>query len=286
MSSGEKYLEESEEFSKNYDLSDTVILSVPYDKTSTYGKGADKGPKAIIDAYPNLEFYDAETKEEFYPNKIFIDKPILENSSPDKMVEEVKKRVESHLSKNKFVVLIGGEHSVSVGTIYAHAKKFKNMSILQFDAHADLREDYHGSKYNHACIMRRAQEVSKTVQVGIRSVAANEKNNLQKVFFAHDIAGKSGWQKKVADSLSKNVYVTIDLDVFDSSIMPSTGTPEPGGLNWYEVVNTLKEVAKTKNIVGFDIVELCPKKENSAPDFLAAKLLFKLLIYKKLYAKK
>lgn len=287
MGGGENNIDKSEEFSTNYKTSKVIFLPIPYDKTSTYSKGADKGPKAIIEAYPNLEFYDIETNEDYYPKNIFIEKPIKENKSPESMVKSVEINAKNHLSNNKFVVGLGGEHSISAGLIYAHAKKYKNMTILQFDAHADLREEYHGSKNNHACIMSRAKEVSKIVQVGIRSVCEAEKDSFQKVFFAHQIYEDEkknvDWIRHVVDSLSENVYVTIDLDVFDSSIMPSTGTPEPGGLNWYQITNVLKEVAKKRKIVGFDIVELLPKKDNPAPDFLAAKLIFKILIYKKKY---
>lgn len=275
----------SEEDKEKFSIKPTpiVFIPVPYDGTSTYNKGADKGPKALLDAYPNMEFYEIETGVELYPESIFVESPILENSSPEKMVEAVSKKVKEHIKNKAFVVTIGGEHSVSIGAINEHAKKYKNMSVLQFDAHADLRDEYHGSKYNHACVMRRAQQVAKTVQVGIRSVAAEEKDAFQKVFFAHEIVGKKDIVWDIINSLTDNVYITIDLDVFDSSIMPSTGTPEPGGLDWYDMMRILKEVAKEKKIVGLDIVELLPKKEDPAPDFLAAKLLFKTLAYRQYY---
>lgn len=287
MGGGINNIDKCEDFCSNYKTSKVVFLPIPYDGTSTYCKGADKGPAAMIEAYPNLEFYDVETDFEYYPEHIFVEKPIKEKKTPELMVEATEKEANKHLSNNKFLVGLGGEHSVSAGLIYAHSKKYKNMTVLQFDAHADLREEYHGTKNNHACIIKRAQDVAKTVQVGIRSVSASEKNNFQKVFFAHDIYNDEkknvDWIKKVVESLSDNVYVTIDLDVFDSSIMPSTGTPEPGGLNFYQVTNVLKEVAKTKKIVGFDVVELLPRKENPSPDFLAAKLIFKILVYKQKY---
>lgn len=258
-----------------------VILPIPYDGTSTWGKGADKGPAAIIEASANMELYDIETDSEVYKQGIFTEKPVTEKSSPEKMVEAVKKKVQELLKKNLFTVLLGGEHSVSIGTIYAHAQKYKNLTVLQLDAHSDMRSEYHGSKNNHACVMARAQEVAKTMQVGIRSMDAGEKKNLAKstVFFAEKIQEDKQWQEKVLASLTENVYVTIDLDVFDPSIMPSTGTPEPGGLGWYEVLTLLKKVAQQKKVVGFDVVELCPNKINKSPDFLTAKLIYKLLSY-------
>ncbi len=261
----------------------TVILPVPYDGTSTWIKGADKGPSAIIEASVNMEIYDIESDSEVYKKiGIFTDKPITEKFSPESMVAAVKKRVENYLAKDKFVVLLGGEHSVSIGCIKAHAEKYKNMSVLQLDAHSDLRQEYHGSKNNHACIMARALEICPIVQAGIRSMDISEKKlmNKKNVFFAEDIYNKKDWINKAVSKLTKNVYITIDLDVFDPSIMPSTGTPEPGGLLWYDVLKLLKTVCIKRNVVGFDIVELCPNKINKSPDFLAAKLIYKLLNYK------
>ena len=160
----------------------------------------------------------------------------------------------------------------------AFAKFYKDITFLQLDAHSDLRDEYEGSKYNHACAMARIKENGPIVQVGIRSMDKSEKSNMDKkrVFFSHDIQNNNSWIKKVLKLLTKNVYITIDLDVFDPGIMPSTGTPEPGGLGWYKVIDLLKEVCKIKNLVGFDVNEMMPGK-NKAPDFLAAKLIYKLI---------
>ena len=258
-----------------------VIVPVPYDKTSTWIKGADKGPQAIIEASANMELYDIETDSEVFRQGIFTDKPVLCKSSPDVMAGLVEKRVNGLLSKGKFTVSIGGEHSVSIGAIKAHAKKFEKFSVLQLDAHSDLREEYHGSKFNHACVMARVREICPIVQVGIRSMDTCEKKNLDysRIFFAEDIYNNKNWIPKVLKKLTENVYITIDLDCFDSSVMPSTGTPEPGGLFWYDCIELLKKVSRSKNIVGFDVVEMCPNKVNKAPDFLAAKLIYKLLSY-------
>ena len=155
------------------------------------------------------------------------------------------------------------------------------MTVLQLDAHADLRDEYDGSKFNHACVMARIKELCPAVQVGIRSMDISEKESIDpdKTFFAKDIVDTADWIQNVISLLSDNVYVTIDLDVFDPSIVPSTGTPEPGGLGWYEVLSLLKNLSSAKNIVGFDVVELCPNENNKAPDFLAAKLIYKFLSY-------
>lgn len=262
-----------------------VIVPVPYDETSTWGKGADKGPEALLDASANMELYDIETDSEIYKIGIFTDEPVTEKSSPEKMVEAVTKRVGSHIKNDKFTIVIGGEHSVSIGAIKAHAENYDRLSILQIDAHTDLREEYHGTKNNHACVMARARQIAPIVQVGIRSTAgpAEEVLDKSRIFFAEDIYGSREWIKEVVGKLTKNVYITIDLDVFDPSIMPSTGTPEPGGLLWYDVLTLLNQVVTKKNIVGFDVVELCPNEHNKAPDFLAARLIYKLLSYKFAY---
>jgi len=270
-----------EEYS-DADNSGIVIIPVAYDGTSTWVKGADKGPAAIIEASANMELYDIETDSEVYKQGIFTETPIEGEISTREMVEAVVENVRYYLGKDKFTIVIGGEHSVNIGSVKAHAEKYDDLTILQLDAHTDLRDEYNGSKYNHACVMARAKEVCQIVQVGVRSMDASEKDFMDssRTFFAKDIYNNTDWIKRVISMLSDNVYITIDLDVFDPSIMPSTGTPEPGGLLWYDVLALLKTVSNKKNIVGFDVVELCPDAGNKAPDFLAAKLIYKLLSYK------
>jgi agmatinase len=259
-----------------------AIIPVPYDATSSWVKGADRGPAAILEASANVENYDIESDSEPYKVGIFTDKPILEKSSPEKMVAAVEKRITEHLSADRFPIVLGGEHSVSIGAIKAQAKRHKKLTVLQLDAHSDLRAEYHGSRFSHACVMASARELCPAVQVGIRSMDVCEKSRLKKsnVFFAEEIHGKRGWFNKAASLLEGNVYVTIDLDVFDPSIMPSTGTPEPGGLGWYEVLDLLRLVFRKANVTGFDVVEMCPNPANKSPDFLAAKLIYKLISYK------
>ncbi|MDP2736889.1 MAG: agmatinase [bacterium] len=269
------------EYSK-LETSKVVILPVPYDGTSTWGKGADKGPAAILEASANMELYDIETDSEVYRKNIFTAKPVIEKGAPEKMVKKVKSAVDELLQQNKFVVALGGEHSVTNGVVQAYVDKYKDLSVLQLDAHSDLRPDYLGSKYSHASVMSRVRELCPIVQVGIRSMDVVEKPFIDKerVFFAENIYNKTDWHEQAINKLTDKVYITIDLDVFDPSILPSTGTPEPGGLDWYQVLEFLKKVILEKDVVGFDIVELCPNKNERSSDFLAAKLIYKLLSYK------
>lgn len=264
-----------------YTNSRIVVVPVPYDGTSTWVKGADKGPEAVIKASANMELYDIETDSQVYQDGISTDEAIAADQSVTEMVEVVRARVQSHLANNKFTVVVGGEHSVSIGAVAAHAGRYPGMTVLQLDAHSDLRNEYEGSRYNHACVMARVRELCPIVQVGIRSMDISEKPALVagRVFFAENIHGSMTWIDEVVAKLTEHVYITIDLDVFDPSIMSSTGTPEPGGLLWYEVLALLKAVCRRRTVVGFDVVELCPVETNWAPDFLAAKLIYKVLSY-------
>jgi len=259
-----------------------VLSTVPYDGTSTWQKGADKGPQAFLDASENMELYDIETDSEVYKQGIFMPDVITENSSPEAMTEAVYRLTKEYILKDKFVTTFGGEHSISIGAIRAHNEVFHNLTVLQIDAHADLRKEYEGSSCNHACALYEANETTNLIQVGIRSMDASEKRvmNLDNVFFAHEMAQDEFWMDAAIELMSDNVYITIDLDGFDPSICPGTGTPEPGGLMWYESLEFFKKVFEQKNVVGFDIVELCPNETEKSSDFLAAKLYYKLLTYK------
>lgn len=262
--------------------SEVVILPVPYDGTSTWIKGADQGPSALIEASENMELYDIETDSECYLKGIFTAAPVNENETPETMAQAVCERVNEYLHQNKFVVTVGGEHSVSIGAIEAHASFFKELTIVQIDAHADLRDTYMGSRYNHACVMARAQELAPVIQTGIRSMSAEEKKeiNRERVFYSYDIRNNKNWIQEILNLLTKNVYITFDLDALDPAIMPSTGTPEPGGMEWHETLQLLKAICRQSNLVGCDVVELCPNPTNKAPDFLAAKLIYKILSYR------
>lgn len=259
-----------------------LLQSIPYDGTSTWGKGADKGFEAFLEAAENMELFDIETNTEVFRKGIHILPEIGGNSSPEAVYSAIKAQTRHLLTLDKFLTFFGGEHAISIGIIEAFGQTFPDLSVLQLDAHADLRETYLGSPYNHACAMHQASKTTNLVQVGIRSMDTCEKKFLdpEKCFFAHDMHSDNTWQEASMDLLSDNVYLTIDLDVLDPSIMPSTGTPEPGGMEWYTILEYLKKVFRNKNIVGFDIVEFAPIKDHRAPDFLVAKLYYKLLSYK------
>jgi agmatinase len=265
----------------DYRSAKIVVLPIPYDYTATWQKGADQGAEAIIEASAHVELYDIETDSEVHLHGIHtFESPHLPRS-PEKLTQIVRERFSAFADDDKFPVMLGGNHSVTPGAVQGLKDHFADLTVLQLDAHADLRESYHGSMFNHACVMARIEEICQTVQVGIRSMSREEFNRLDtvRVFLARDIFLRSDWVEKVVELLSANVYVTIDLDVFDPSTVPSTGTPEPGGLSWYQVIGLLKEVAENRNVVGFDVVELLPNKHNKAPDFIAAKLVLKFLSY-------
>lgn len=270
-----------EEFT-NYESARIVVLPVPYDGTSTWLKGADKGPAAILEASANMELYDIETDSEVYTKGIATLEPVTEDSSPEAMSDAVEMKVDALLNDKKFPVILGGEHSVSIGVFRAFAKHYENYSVLQLDAHSDMRDSYEGSDHNHACVMARAKEMATVAQVGIRSSCIEEKHNIDpdRIFYAHEIKESSNWMYDVSEKLNDNVYVTIDLDVLDPAYMPSTGTPEPDGMNYREVINFLKLINERHNIIGLDVVELCPNDINKAPDFLASKLIYQILSMK------
>ncbi|MDR1113435.1 MAG: agmatinase [Bacteroidales bacterium] len=256
-----------------------VLIPVPYDATSTFIKGADKGPQAIIDASDSLELYDIQYNIEACAAGIHTDKPIIDTSSPEKMVKSVYQRVKAFLAENKRIGLLGGEHSISIGAIRAVSENFPQLSVLQIDAHADLRDNYHNSPYNHACVMRQAQACANVVQVGIRNVCREEQGYIvpENIFYAHQIQDNTQWIEQVTERLTDNVYLTVDLDGLDPSILPATGTPLPGGLGWYPLLQLLERVIKTKKVVAFDVVELCPQEQHKASDVLAAALVYKII---------
>ncbi|HZJ35571.1 MAG TPA: agmatinase [Gillisia sp.] len=257
-----------------------VLIPVPYDGTSSWQKGADKGPEAFLEASENMELYDIETRTEVYRKGIYLAPPVTEDSSPEKMVEAVHKTTKNYINQDKFVTLFGGEHSVSIGAIRAFNESFPELTVVQIDAHADLRPEYEGSPYNHACAVHEASKKANLVQVGIRSMDVSEVEHMDEnqVYFAHDLY--EDWMDDAIGQMTPNVYITIDLDAFDPSILPSTGTPEPGGMFYYETLEFLQMMFKKKNVVGFDIVELCPNDLDKSSDFLAAKLYYKMLSYK------
>ncbi len=280
------YLGLEDEYS-SFKKSKAAIMQAPYDKTTTYIHGAVNGPAAIIDASRYMERYDDELNQETFKVGIHTMEPlVIQDLSSEEMVDKVYAQSLELLKANKFPVMLGGEHSVTIGAVKAFKEIYPNLSVLQLDAHNDMRDVYFGSRLNHGCVARRISEICPIVQVGTRSISREEKDFLAtsaggkiKTLSVYDILEMPMWKDAVSNSLSDSVYITIDLDVFDPSLVPATGTPEPGGLGWYETLSLLREVTKDKKVVGFDVVELCPVKGNIASDFLAAKLLYRLLGY-------
>jgi len=258
-----------------------VIVPVPYDGTSTWHKGADTGPEALLEASAAVELYDIETAREPWRDGIRTLAALDVPADPEGMSSVVRETVSAILEGGELPVVLGGEHSVTIGAVDAAADRFDDLTVLQIDAHADTREEYEGSSHNHACVMARARERSLIVQVGIRAVDATEMPGLDpaRVFWAHDIvpATDDSWMEEVVRLLTGHVYVTIDLDAFDPALIPATGTPEPGGLEWYTVNRLLRRVARASRVVGFDVVELLPAEGHHASAFAAAKLVYRFL---------
>ncbi|MDA3866627.1 MAG: agmatinase [Salinivirgaceae bacterium] len=259
-----------------------LLQSIPYDGTSTWGKGANNGFEAFLDAAENMELFDIETQSEVYKKGVHILPAITEDSSPEAMKEAVLNSTRQLIKTGKFLTFFGGEHSVSIGTIEAFCDEHENLTVLQLDAHADLRPEYAGSACNHACAAHHASQHCNLVQVGIRSMDESERPFISstKCFFAHQMQENKEWMQKAIDQMTDKVYLTIDLDALDPAIMPATGTPEPGGMQWYETLQFLKMVFQQKEVVAFDIVELAPIENLKHPQFLVAKLYYKLLSYK------
>jgi agmatinase len=275
-----------EEHSK-YETSRAVIFPVPLERTTTYEHGTRNGPAAILAASRNMELYDEELGIEPYKEFGIVTLPAIDtmDGTLQEVLEELFTAESELFADGKFPVALGGEHSLTPPLVSAAAKKFKNLSVLQIDAHADLRDKYQGNPASHACAMRRVVEICPAVQVGIRSLCEEEARDIPnlpvKVYWAKDIARAplKTWIAKVLGDLSSHVYVTIDVDGFDPSVVPATGTPEPGGLDWHQVTSLMRAVAGHKKIVGMDVVELLPQPGHHASDFLAAKLVYKCLGY-------
>jgi agmatinase len=271
-----------EEEYAGFEKAAVLFQSIPYDGTSTWGKGADKALDAFLEAAENMEVYDIETNSEVYKKGVYMYPPLNGMTSPDIMFKISYDAAKNMLNTNKFVTFFGGEHSISIGVIKAVYEKHPDITILQLDAHADLRKDYMGTPYNHACALHDASKNTNLVQVGIRSMTDEELEylNRDQCFFAEDIYGTTDWMQKSIDLMGDKVYITFDLDALDPSIMPATGTPEPGGLDWNTTIRYLRKVFEQREVVGFDLVELAPIEGNKASNFLTAKLYYKMLSYK------
>jgi agmatinase len=263
-----------------------LILPVPYEATVSFGGGTRHGPQAIIDASGTVELYDHEYEDEPYRVGVATLEPVpLTVEGPEAALRELRRAYAAVLDRRKFVVLLGGEHSVSVPPILEHAarlrKKGRRLSVLQLDAHGDLRDSWEGSRFSHACAMRRVVDEVDLVQVGIRAIAVEERSVMRRrkvtTVFAEELERDESWIDRALAALGRDVYLTIDVDYFDPSLVPSTGTPEPGGGTWYPTVRLLERLFRTKRVVAADVVELAPIPGLVAPQFLAAKLVYRLI---------
>jgi agmatinase len=274
-----------EEFS-SFDSSRVIVFPVSYEGTVSYGTGTGGGAMAIVEASRNMELYEEETDAEVYKIGIHTLEEFAPRETPEAMMNALYERTKELLGEDKFLCLLGAEHSVSAPVIRAHAEQFHNLSVLQIDAHADLRDEYDGTPHSHASIMARVVKDLRipSVQVGIRSISSDEARALDagiptKIFWAKDIVGRTDWINEAVNSLTENVYLTIDIDGLDPSLVPTTGTPEPGGLGWYETLTLIRKLAEKRRIVGMDLVEFSKTENSDAPAFLCAKLVYKSLAY-------
>lgn len=267
-----------------WDDSRFAVLPVPYDLTSTYQSGSRRGPMAIIQASANLELYDEELGQETYLAGIHTLEAVEARAGgPAQMMEAVRGAVAGILAADKTPVILGGEHSISYGAVKAAKEKYPEIGVLQLDAHADLRDGYQESPFSHAAVARRISEICPLIQLGIRSMSREEADFIRQgkvaSFSADYIRENEGWENMILDILPDDLYVTLDLDVLDPAFMPATGTPEPGGLSWRELLGILKIVGMNKRVRAFDVVELAPIPGMVAPDFLAAKLIYRFMGY-------
>ncbi len=267
------------------DSARVVIIPVPYDGTASFKGGARYGPRAIINASRHLEDYDIELDRDISQVGIHTAPEIIPDASgPRAVIEQVRRAVASVLARGKLPVVLGGEHTVTVGAVQALAAIHHDLSVLYLDAHADLRDEYMGTSWGHASVARRLCELCPVVHVGVRSISADEMNfvkekRLPVTFWTGEAPTASELAERVLSQLSANVYISIDLDVLDPSLMAAVGTPEPGGMTWREVTGLLREVARHRRVVGFDLTELAPNEGPEACAFTAAKLAYKLIGY-------
>jgi agmatinase len=268
----------------SFEESTFIVVPIPYDLTSTYQSGSRRGPHAILEASSQMELYDEELCKETYLAGIYTLPPLESDArGPGEMMHAVRHAIAEVLASDKVPVLLGGEHSISFGAVQAFTERYPGLSVLQLDAHADLRNYYQCSPYSHASVGRRISEICPLIQAGIRSMSAEEaafmKEGKIKSYSADFILEEHNSCEKICENLSADVYITIDIDVLDPSVMPSTGTPEPGGIYWKDILRLVREVSKRCRVRGFDVVELLPIPGMVAPDFLAAKLVYRIMGY-------
>jgi len=269
----------------DFDKARVVILPIPLDRTTSYVPGTRNGPHEILVASSHMELWDEETQTDVHRIGIFT-LPEMEFpfATMEEVVREIRRVAGELVSRGKFPMIIGGEHSITPAVVAAVAARHPGVSVLQIDAHADLRDSYLGTPHSHACAIRRTLEYARTTQVGIRSLSSEEAAAVPslptEIFYDYNMRDDPAWMDRVVESLSETVYITIDVDGFDPAIMPATGTPEPGGLSWYEALKLLRRVIERRTVVGCDLVELAPMGGNVAPNFLCAKLIYKILSYR------
>ncbi|MDP6549137.1 MAG: agmatinase [Dehalococcoidia bacterium] len=269
---------------RDLDLSRVVLIPVPYDSTTSFRSGARNGPAAIMEASYGLEDYDVELDLDLSLAGIHTTDALEPHmGGPAPMVERVRQAVGHYLRKGKIVGVVGGEHSISIGSVQSHLETYPDLSVLFLDAHADLRDKYLGTPWGHASVARRIHERCPLVLVGLRSMCPEERDyirsqNVPTYRWPPPSDGDS-YLGEIAGLLGPNVYVSVDLDVFDASLMPAVGTPEPGGMSWNQVNSLLQEIAKARRIVGFDVCELSPGEGPAACSYTAAKLVYKLVAY-------
>ena len=269
---------------RSFDESAVVILPVPVDRTTSYVGGTRNGPHEILQASSHMELWDEEMRADVHGIGIFtLPEMELPFGEMEPLLDEIERVAYEVIGRDKFLLSLGGEHSITPPLVSAAARKYPGMSVLQIDAHADMRDAYMGTRHNHACAMRRCLQHARLTQVGIRSLSTEEAEILPKlntsVFYDASMRQDPAWMDKVVETLADDVYISIDVDGLDPAIMPATGTPEPGGLSWAEITTLLRIVAERRRIVSADVVELSPIPGMVAPTFLCAKLIYKLLTY-------
>lgn len=270
---------------RSFDDAQVVILPVPVDRTTSYVPGTRNGPREILQASSHMELWDEEVGADVHTVGIFtLPEMELPFGELQPLMDEIDRVATEILSRDKFLVTLGGEHSITPPLVAAATRKYKGLHVLQLDAHADLRDAYMGTRHNHACAMRRSLDHAPITQVGIRSMSTEEAQALPtlktKIFYDVSMRSNPRWIDAVVDSLGDPVYVTVDVDAFDPAIMPATGTPEPGGLSWYETLALLRATFLKRRVVACDVVELSPLPGVIAPNFLCAKLVYKMLAYR------
>lgn len=272
----------------DYNESKFFVLPVPYSTQNDWNPMASRAPEAIVEASQRLELYDTETRKQVWQKGIHYMESLHNLNSDEKVCDLVEKKVTEILDLEKFPVVLGGNRTVSIGSARAACNKYDNLTVIQFGAHNAMRVNYKGSEYSPECAMYHIKKLAPLVQIGIRSMGADGQRNvdLAKIFFARDIFFDNNhrWLNEMYDVLTENVYITLDMDVLDPSVMPSVSLPEPGGMEYFMLLSTLKEIFRRSNVIGLDVIGLCPDSNNVAPTYLTARLVYQIMTYKAVYS--